>query len=146
MPYLRLFVLAALLVAGSAARAQQPAKPGPGPSTEVPSRNADSVMVTVVLKHQKDKNLPEIRRILEKQGFWDVFPPEDAQVLSWNIAMGLGHVITLVIPAGSVRFLNVAIENAAWGAFDTEIYLSYDYLGIWQDYMTRRTDARSDRD
>jgi hypothetical protein len=103
-------------------------------------------MVTVVLKHQKDKNLPEIRRILEKQGFWDVFPPEDARVVSWNIAMGLGHVITLAIPAGSVRFLNVAIENAAWGAFDTEFYLSYDYLGIWQDYMTRRTDARFDRD
>ncbi len=146
MPYMRLFALAMLLLACTAAWAQQPTKPGPGPSTEVSSQNADSVMVTVVLKHQKDKNLPEIRRILEKQGFWDVFPPEDARVVSWNIAMGLGHVITLAIPAGSVRFLNVAIENAAWGAFDTEFYLSYDYLGIWQDYMTRRTDARFDRD
>lgn len=146
MPYIRLIVLVLILSAAAVAKAQQPNRPGPGPSTEVSAQNSDSVMVTVVLKHQKDKNLPEIRRILEKQGFWDVFPPEDARVVSWNIAMGLGHIITLVIPAGSVRFLNVAIENTAWGAFDTEFYLSYDYLGIWQDYMTRRTDARTDRD
>lgn len=124
---------------------QEPQKPGPGPATEVVVQSSDSVLVTVILKHQQDKNLPEIRRILEKQGFWDVFPTEDARVVSWNIAMGLGHVIVLQIPAGSVRFLNVALENSAWGAFDTEIYLSYDYRTIWEDYLDRRSESKADR-
>lgn len=124
---------------------QEPQKPGPGPATEVVAQESDSVLVTVILKHQQDKNLPEIRRILEKQGFWDVFPTEDARVVSWNIAMGLGHVIVLQVPAGSVRYLNVALENSAWGAFDTEIYLSYDYRNIWEDYLDRRSESKEDR-
>lgn len=108
-------------------------------------RDEDSVMVTIVLKHQQNKNLPEIRRILEAQGFWDIFPPQDARVVSWTLAMNLGHIITLQVPAGAVRRLNLALENGAWGAFDTEIYLTYDYKPIWQDYIERREDAREDR-
>ena len=105
----------------------------------------DSVVVTIILKHQQDKNLPEIRRVLEAQGFWDIFPPDDARVMSWNLAMGLGHVITLMVPVSSVRRLNLALENGAWGAFDTEIYLSYDYKAVWEEYMERRSDAKEDR-
>ncbi|MCB9305980.1 MAG: hypothetical protein H6565_05245 [Lewinellaceae bacterium] len=106
---------------------------------------SDSILVTIILKHQQDKNLPEIRRILESQGFWDVFPPQDARVVSWTIAMGLGHVVLLKIPAGAERRLNLSIENAAWGAFETEIYLTYDYKPLWDDYIQRREEARQDR-
>lgn len=106
---------------------------------------ADSVMVTIILKHQQDKNLSEIRRILEAQGFWDMFPPEDARVVSWTLAMGLGHIITLQVPAGAVRRLNLAIENGAWGAYDSEIFLSYDYKAVWQDYVEKREEAKADR-
>ncbi|MCC6460067.1 MAG: hypothetical protein IT260_06335 [Saprospiraceae bacterium] len=105
----------------------------------------DSVQVTVILKHQQDKNLQEIRRVLEAQGFWDLFPTEDARVVSWTIAMGLGHVIILQVPANSVRRLNLALENGAWGAYDTEIYLSYDYKTLWEDYIEKREEARDDR-
>ena len=105
----------------------------------------DSVLVTVILKHQQDKNLPEIRRILEAQGFWDIFPPQDARVVSWTIAMGVGHVILLQIPAGSERRLNLALENGAWGAFNTEVYLTYDYKSVWEDYIERREEAKADR-
>ncbi len=125
--------------------AQQPTTPE-GPSTTatvVPE--ADSVLITVILKHQQDKNLPEIRRILEAQGFWDIFPPQDVRVVTWTLAMGLGHIITLQCPAGAVRRLNLALENGAWGAFDTEIYLTYDYQSVWQDYIERREDAKEDR-
>lgn len=125
--------------------AQQPTTPE-GPSTTatvVPE--ADSVLITVILKHQQDKNLPEIRRILEAQGFWDIFPPQDVRVVTWTLAMGLGHIITLQCPAGAVRRLNLALENGAWGAFDTEIYLTYDYKSVWQDYIERREDAKEDR-
>jgi hypothetical protein len=102
-------------------------------------------MVTLILKHQQDKNLQEIRRVLEAQGFWDMFPPQDARIISWTIAMGLGHVIVLQVPANAVRRLNLAIENGAWGAYDSEFYLSYDYKIIWEEYIEKRDEARADR-
>jgi len=140
-----LFISSILLVSAQIGYAQQPVAPE-GPSTTAPAQvGADSVMVTIVLKHQQDKNLPEIRRILEAQGFWDIFPPQDARVVSWTLAMGLGHIITLNVPAGAIRRVNLALENGAWGAFDTEIYLTYDYKSVWEDYIERREDAKEDR-
>ncbi len=140
-----LFCLALFVLFMKSATAQNPTAPE-GPSTQAPVvAGVDSVLVTVILKHQQDKNLPEIRRILEAQGFWDIFPPQDVQVVSWTLAMGLGHIITLQCPAGAIRRLNLALENGAWGAFDTEIFLSYDYKSVWQDYIERREDAKEDR-
>lgn len=129
---------------------ENPAKPAVtysgGPSTQAGAPSVDdSVMVTIILKHQQDKNLAEIRRVLEAQGFWELFPPEEAHVVSWTLAMNLGHIITLRLPAGAVRRLNLALENGAWGAFDTEIYLSYDYRPVWEDYVQRREEAKEDR-
>ncbi|MEZ4939452.1 MAG: hypothetical protein R3D58_01205 [Saprospiraceae bacterium] len=128
--------------------AQEPVEipSSPGPSFEPqPIALKDSVMVTLILKHQQDKNLQEIRRVLEAQGFWDMFPPEDARIISWTIAMGLGHVIVLQVPANAIRRLNLAIENGAWGAYDSEFYLSYDYKEIWEEYIEKREEARADR-
>lgn len=132
------------LAAQQPAGKQVPATPGPPAVPEVIATK-DSVLVTIVLKHQQDKNLQEIRRVLEAQGFWDMFPPEDARVVSWTLAMGFGHVIVLQLPANAVRRLNLAIENGAWGAYDSEIYLSYDYKSIYEDYMSKREEARDDR-
>jgi len=134
----------------SAALAQQPATkptpPSPGPSFEPQALSMeDSVMVTIILKHQQGKNLYEIRRVLEAQGFWDMFPPEDSRVVSWTLAMGLGHVIVLQVPVSGVRRLNLAIENGAWGAFDSEFYLSYDYETLWREYLEKREAAKDDR-
>ncbi|MBL7825123.1 MAG: hypothetical protein JNJ57_00725 [Saprospiraceae bacterium] len=136
-----------LLAISGICTAQQPVvTPAEGPSMQAPAPVvADSVMVTIILKHQQDKNLPEIRRILEAQGFWDIFPPQDARVVSWTLAMGLGHVITMNVPAGSIRRLNLALENGAWGAFDTEIYLTYDYKKVWTEYIEKREEAKEDR-
>lgn len=117
-----------------------------GPTTAAPAQPiADSILVTVILKHQQDKNLPEIRRILEAQGFWDIFPPQDARVVSWTIAMNLGHIVILKIPAGAERRLHLSLQNGAWGAYSTEIYMSYDYKPIWDDYIERREEAKEDR-
>jgi hypothetical protein len=143
-----LFVLS-ILVACSVLPAQNdknPPTPPAGPPIVAPTPvPADSVTLTIILKHQQDKNLPEIRRILEAQGFWDVFPPDDVRVISWTIAMGLGHVIVVQVPAGAIRRLNLALENGAWGAFDTEFYLTYDYKEVWEDYLERRAEAKEDR-
>lgn len=123
-----------------------PQPPPNGPAMVAPTPiPADSVMITIILKHQQDKNLPEIRRILEAQGFWDVFPPDDVRVVSWNIAMNLGHVIVVQVPAGAIRRLNLALENGAWGAFDTEIYLTYDYKRVWEEYMEQRAEVKEER-
>ena len=144
-------VCLALFFAAQTGMAQQPVEKKDssaveGPATVAPAQPiSDSILVTVILKHQQDKNLPEIRRMLEAQGFWDIFPPQDARVVSWTIAMGIGHVILLEIPAGSERRLNLALENGAWGAFDTEIYLTYDYKSVWEDYIERREEAKEVR-
>jgi hypothetical protein len=142
-----LFPVFVLLCFSVASHAQQPVNTTlEGPSVTAPAvAGVDSVMVTIILKHQQDKNLPEIRRVLEAQGFWDIFPPQDARVVSWTLAMGLGHIITLQVPAGSVRRLNLALENGAWGAYDTEIYLTYDYQSVWRDYIEKREEAKEDR-
>lgn len=146
-----LFACLVFLLAALHSHAQQPVETKDstaveGPATVAPVQPiADSILVTVVLKHQQDKNLPEIRRILEAQGFWDIFPPQDVRVISWTIAMGLGHVILMQMPAGAERRLNLALENGAWGAFDTEIYLTYDYKSVWEDYIQRREEAKEDR-
>lgn len=134
-------------VALGRATAQQPGNPKyDGPSTVAPAPSqTDSLMVTVILKHQQDKNLSEIRRILEAQGFWEIFPPADARVISWTIAMGLGHVVTMQLPAGAIRRLNLALENGAWGAFDTEVYMTYDYQPVWRDYIEKRADAKEEQ-
>ncbi|MCC7504101.1 MAG: hypothetical protein IT259_02320 [Saprospiraceae bacterium] len=151
-----LFSTLVFLCLGLVLQAQQPKEKNPagqpiqnssGPSMAAPApKETDSVMVTIILKHQQDKNLMEIRRILEAQGFWDQFPPKDARVVSWTLAVGLGHIIVLQLPAGSIRRLNLAIENGAWGAFDTEIYISYDYQSIWQSYIEAREEAREERE
>ncbi len=145
-----LLLLAFLVGSLSTAFAQQPVvKPtpaSPGPSFEPQAiTTEDSVLVTVILKHQQSKNLQEIRRVLEAQGFWDMFPPEDVRIISWTLAMGLGHVVVMQVPVSGVRRLNLAIENGAWGAFDSEFYLSYDYQSIWKEYIEKREAARDDR-
>ena len=86
----------------------------------------DSIMITVFLKHQQDKNLSEIGEVLEKNKFWEQFPPKSAKVVSWYVMMGIGQVVTLKIPGGELRNLNLSIEKGAWGAFDTEFYPTYD--------------------
>jgi hypothetical protein len=59
--------------------------------------------------------------------------------------VGLGHIVTLQVPTGSVRRLNLALENGAWGAFNTEVYLTYDYQNVWETYIHQREEAKEDR-
>jgi len=102
----------------------------------VPTKAADSVMITVFLKHQQDKNLSEIGEVLEKNKFWEQFPPKSAAVVSWYVMMGIGQVVTLKIPGGELRNLNLSIEKGAWGAYDTEFYPTYDLYPIVKEKYT----------
>lgn len=96
------------------------------------TRSADSVMITVFLKHQEDKNLDSLQTIQKKNKFGAMFPPAGARVVSWYVMMGIGQVVTLKVPAAKLRDLNLAIEKGAWGAFKTEFYPTYDYAPLWE--------------
>ena len=90
----------------------------------------NNVRMTVFLRHDQSMNLDDIDDILYRQGFWSDFPPEGCEIVSWQVLMGIGQVVTLEIPADKVRFVNLAIEKMAWGAFRTEFYITYDFLPV----------------
>ena len=90
----------------------------------------NTMMLTIFLKHDQTKNLEEINQKLDESGFWLTFPPEGVEVVSWNVMMGIGQVVTLRFPAEKLRAVNLAIETTAWGAFQTEFYTTYDFAPI----------------
>lgn len=90
----------------------------------------NTMMLTIFLKHDQTKSLAEINKKLDESGFWLTFPPEGVEVVSWNVMMGIGQVVTLRFPAEKLRAVNLAIETTAWGAFQTEFYTTYDFAPI----------------
>jgi hypothetical protein len=91
---------------------------------------SDMVRLTIFLRHDQTKNLDQIDDVLYGQGFWSKFPPEGTKIISWQVLMGIGQVVTLEMPPELVRPVNVAIEKMAWGAFRTEFYLTYDFMPV----------------
>ena len=113
--------LAATMIAGAAANAQTSA-----------ASNADSMMMTIFLRHDETKTLDEINAHLEKTGFQKNFPPPGVEVVSWYVMTGIGQVVTLRFPPAKLREVNLQIEHGAWGAFRTEFYPTYDYRQVWE--------------
>jgi hypothetical protein len=99
---------------------------------------ADSIMITVFLKHQQDKSLPELQKKQEENKLWDMFPPKEAKIVSWYVMMGIGQVVTLKIAPKDLRTLNLSIEKGAWGAFSTEFYPTYDYGPVYNEMIERK--------
>jgi hypothetical protein len=101
----------------------------PSATNEAP--NADNaILLTVFLKHDQSRPLSELNAQLEKQGFYKAFPPPGVEVVSWNILMGIGQVVTLRLPASRLREVNRIFETTAWGAYHTEFYPTYDYKAV----------------
>ncbi len=92
----------------------------------------DATLLTIFLKHDQSKNLAEIQAKLKATEFWKKFPPEGIEVVSWYVMMGIGQVVTLRVPEGRLRDVNVTIEQSAWGAFSTEFYATYDFQPIFE--------------
>ena len=88
------------------------------------------MLLTVFLRHDQSKTLAEIRVELEKNGFFQKFPPAGTEVVSWYVMMGIGQVVTLRFPADRLRDVNLALEQSAWGAFRTDFYPTYDYKPV----------------
>ena len=101
-----------------------------GGQPAVPTAQQTQMLLTVFLRHDQSKTLSEIRAELEKNGFFQKFPPAGTEVVSWYVMMGIGQVVTLRFPAERLRDVNLALEQSAWGAFRTDFYPTYDYKQI----------------
>jgi len=86
----------------------------------------DTMLLTVFLKHDQSMNNVERRALLDVAGFDDLFPPAGVEIVDHYVMMGIGQVIVLRFPPDHLRLLNLAIENGAWGAYQTEFYVTYD--------------------
>jgi hypothetical protein len=110
------------------------------------AQEADSdgkIMLTVILRHDQSKTVDEIDDHLEKTGFRKSFPPPGVDIISYNIVMGIGHIITLRLPPDKLREVNLDFEHGVWGAFRTEFYPTYDYLKVFYDLKQKDTQAVS---
>jgi hypothetical protein len=110
--------LAALVLLVSAA--------GPAATQTTPPPQAGSAVATpdnAIL-------LTELNEQLAKQGFYKAFPPPGIEIVSWNVVMGIGQIITLRLPATRLREINRVLEDTAWGAYRTEFYPTYDYKAV----------------
>ncbi|MGU3663300.1 hypothetical protein ACLBX9_03770 [Methylobacterium sp. A49B] len=107
------------------------AQTAPPPPVGTATATADNAMLlTVFLRHDQSRPLAELNAQLAKQGFYKAFPPPGIEVVSWNVVMGIGQIITLRLPATRLREVNRVLEDTAWGAYRTEFYPSYDYKAV----------------
>ncbi len=118
---------AALLALSSAAQAKTT------PPGVTPGAPTGTMLLTIVLRHDQSKPLPEINAELKKNGFYERFPPAGVEVVSWYVMMGLGQVVTLRFPAERLRDVNSAIEPTTWGGYRTEFCPTYDYRKLAQE-------------
>lgn len=86
----------------------------------------ETMLLTVFLKHDQSMNNIQRRALLEESGFGDLFPPDGVEIVDHYVMMGIGQVIILRFPPDHLRRVNLAIENGAWGAYQTEFYVTYD--------------------
>lgn len=119
---LALLALTAIFGSDSGAQTAAGENAAPGPD--------NAVMITVFLKHDQSRPLGELNAQLEKQGLYKAFPPPGVEVVSWYVMMGIGQVVTLRLPASRLREVNRIFETAAWGAYRTEFYPTYDYKAV----------------
>lgn len=119
--------LVLLCAADRAATAQTTAAPQVGSATATAD---NAILLTVFLRHDQARPLAELNEQLAKQGFYKAFPPPGIEVVSWNVVMGIGQIITLRLPATRLREVNRVLEDTAWGAYRTEFYSTYDYKAV----------------
>jgi len=86
----------------------------------------DTMLMTVFLKHDQSMNNVERRELLDAAGFDDLFPPDGVEIVDHYVMMGIGQVLVLRFPPDHLRAVNIAIELGAWGAYQTEFYVTYD--------------------
>ena len=113
-----------------------------GPSDIGSDIKGGELLLTVFLKHDQSKILGEFQAALDARDWWRRFPPDGVEIVSWTVAMGLGQIVTLRLPPDRLQAVNVELERSAWGVFRTEIFVSYDFLGV-RERLAREAAARA---
>ena len=121
MQITKLIVAAALtMLTGSVGLAQD------GPLTAPLLEDEEAFLLTVYLKHDQTMNISEINEIAARNRLREIFPPEGVEIVGHYVFMGIGQVIILRVPPNRLRMVNIALEQGAWGAYQTEFYVTYD--------------------
>ncbi|MDF2117003.1 hypothetical protein PY365_15560 [Roseiarcaceae bacterium H3SJ34-1] len=100
------------------------------PKIEAGTASADKILMTVFLRHDQSNNLDAVQTKLKEADWWERFPPEGVDVVSWYVAMGFGQIVTLRLPPSKLAAVNVELERSAWGVFKTECYPAYDFVPV----------------
>jgi hypothetical protein len=111
---------ALVMLLGSVSLAQE------GPLTGPLLENEEAFLLTVYLKHDQTMNISEINELAAQNRLNEIFPPEGVEIVDHYVFMGIGQVIVLRVPPNRLRMLNIALERGAWGAYQTEFYVTYD--------------------
>lgn len=113
-------ITALTMLIGSVSVAQE------GPLTGPLLEDEGTFLLTVYLKHDQTMNISEINELAAQNHLNEIFPPEGVEIVDHYVFMGLGQVIVLRVPPNRLRMLNIALERGAWGAYQTEFYVTYD--------------------
>lgn len=101
----------------------------------------DEITLSVFLKHDQGQSLDEFQTKLDDRGWWENFPPDGVEIVSWNVVMGIGQIATLRLPPSKLQAVNIALEKYAWGVFQTEVYATYDFK-IVRERLARESKER----
>jgi hypothetical protein len=118
------------LVSLSLPNHQSPAETS-APNAGAAAPQTGAILLTVFLRHDQSKTVDQINQHLKQTGWYDKFPPDGVEVVSWYVMMGIGQVVTLSVPPDKLRETNRVIEQSAWGGYRTEFYATYDYKPVW---------------
>lgn len=117
---------------------------GAGASAHAGAPAPETMMLTIFLRHDQSQNLDQLQPKLDEADWWHGFPPEGCEIVSWVVAMGIGQIVTLRLPASRLAAVNVELERRAWGVFSTDFYPTYDFVPV-RERLTRESDERKAR-
>ena len=107
--------------------------------------NEETLLLTVFLKHDQHQHLEQLQGRLGEAAWWERFPPAGVEIVSWNVVMGIGQIVTLRLPPRLLAAVNVELERSAWGVFETEFYPTYDFVPV-RERLTREWRERRERE
>ena len=86
------------------------------------------MLLTVFLRHDQSNNLDAVQTKLKDAGWWDRFPPDGVEIVSWTVAMGCEEIDRWIVD----RKLNEA-------SFQSRLYIRLKQLQHLQ--QSRMLDA-----
>ncbi len=95
------------------------------------------VLLTIFLKHDQRNDLEAIQSKLKAKEWWSRFPIDGTRVVSWTVAMGFGQIVVIETPPALIPLVNLELERSAWGVFQTECFVSYDFLPVRERIQER---------